>query len=70
MTIRKTDADVKREQEAHAMTAKLVGTGISVVGGGRKGPYAVVVNWLSKKDALKVVDAILEATGCKPEPSP
>lgn len=63
MTTRKTDLDIKRERIAQAMNADLLRTNISVTGGGGKGPYQVTVNRLSKKDLLKVVNAILEATG-------
>ena len=40
MTI-KTELDVKRAQKAIALSAELAETGISVRGGGSKGPFSV-----------------------------
>ncbi len=70
MSIRKTSGDVVREGIAAEINATLVGTGISVTGGGSKGPYSVTVNRLSRKDLDKVIGAIQFVTARKPSEAP
>lgn len=61
--VRKTDLDIVREAAAHQLNAWLVGTGVSVCGGGEKGPYTLVVNRLDREGLGRVLAAVLAATG-------
>lgn len=67
MTIEKTNDDIKREDEAHAINTELIGSGIHVVAGGLRGPFTVIVDQLSKEDLPKVIQAVREAIGRKPK---
>jgi hypothetical protein len=68
MGTRKTAADIRREQHADALNGSLVGTGISVVGGGSKGPYTVTVSRVNKGDVARLVEAIARELDRKPAP--
>jgi hypothetical protein len=70
MSIRKTDRDVANETIALEMTTALRGTRVSVTGGGRKGPFTVVVERLGRRQAAKVVKAALFVLGEATDPSP
>lgn len=67
MTTEKSDDDIRREDEAHAINAELIGSGIRVVAGGLRGPFTVIVDQLSKEDLPKLIQAVREATGRKPK---
>lgn len=68
MTTEKTDDDIRLEDEAHAINAELIGSGVHVVAGGCKGPFTVVVDSLSREELPKVIQSVREATGRKPNP--
>jgi hypothetical protein len=54
----KDELDSDRERIALEMTSGLIGTGISVEGGGEKrGPYQVILSRLSRKKAEQVIEA-------------
>jgi hypothetical protein len=62
--LNKTDLDIRRERIAHGLSDRLVGTHVSVAGGGHKsGPYAVVVTRLSRKELDLVLAGVLAVTG-------
>jgi hypothetical protein len=70
MSIRKDRLDCSRERIALEMSRPLIGTGISVTGGGEKrGPYQVTVSYLSRRKAERVVAAIRAALDPPSEPS-
>ena len=55
MSIRKTDRDIGREEIALKMNEKLIGTGISVAGGGGTSPFIVTVKYLNRKDIDRLI---------------
>lgn len=69
MSVRKTELDCRRARVAGAVTATILGTGISVTAGGKRGPYTVSVDRLNKAEMSALV-AMLEAwrRGKVPEP--
>lgn len=66
MSIRKTARDCANEAIAAEITLRLLDDEqhrISVSGGGRKGPFSVSVNYLSRKRMERVVRAVSEVLG-------
>jgi hypothetical protein len=59
----KGDQDIRREKVAHEINARLVGAGVSVAGGGSRGPYSVTVDGLDSRELGRVLKAVLAATG-------
>jgi hypothetical protein len=56
----RTDLDIARDERALALNIALRGTGIRVVGGGRRGPYAVTVDRLNEKVMRRLVEHLRE----------
>lgn len=54
----KSELDRRREAVAREMGAGLEGYGITVVGGGKKGPYTVIVDSLSRTTAEAIIEAV------------
>jgi len=66
MGIRKTDRDIALEARAHEINARLIGTGITVTGGGSRGPYSITVGRIHGGQVETLVSAILELTQRRP----
>jgi hypothetical protein len=60
MGTRRTDLDITRDEKALELNGELLGTGIRVVGGGRRGPYAVTVDRLNEKVMRRLVEHLRE----------
>ena len=60
---RKTDKDIRLEDEALEMNRRLVGTGMHVVGGGRKGPFTLSIDRLSREELEKAIGALKAVLG-------
>jgi hypothetical protein len=58
MGIRKTDQDCRREKIADEWNRKLVGSPFSVVAGGRRGPYTLVIEGLSREKLERWLEAM------------
>jgi hypothetical protein len=55
MGTRITDLDLKRDEIAHEMNGRLIGTGLSVDTSRRNGPYVVSVKYLNHKEMVQMV---------------
>jgi hypothetical protein len=66
----KLDLEDRRDDIAHGLNGRLEGTGVSVVGGGDKGPYSVTVDRLNRATLDRVLAAVLAATGGTMGPVP
>lgn len=56
--IEKTDKDIECETIAHGMNEMLISTPIHVTGGGRRGPYTVTIDRLSRKKMFCVIEIL------------
>ena len=65
--IRKTQADIRREDVAAELSRRLGGTGISVLAGGRKGPYTLMVERLGRAELEALIAVVLGHLGAREE---
>jgi hypothetical protein len=56
--MKKTKRDIDAERYANLVTGSVKYPGVSVTGGGSKGPYQLTIYYLNKKTLAQVIRAI------------
>jgi hypothetical protein len=54
----KKNKESSRVAVAYKLNAKLIGTGINVIGGGSKGPYMLTVSRLNRKELDRLLKLV------------
>lgn len=65
MSVRKTKLDIDRERYAEKVNASITVLGLSVIGGGSKGPYTIIMGRLRRRDLRRCIRALERVFACE-----